>query len=339
MLPYSPALGTGIIAVAGLISGMFTIPSITISSWKWEHIWLVYSISAYALLPAGLALALCPQVLSGLLGPGLDLSVKVGAYGLLFGIGSLLFGLSWVRLGLAIANALVTGVIVLAGSIGPILVGAVRMERQDWFHLAVGLAPLILSLVCCAAASVGRDHAQHKVTGSSVSLKQSVVGVLIAVASGLLSAMLNIGFAVGNPLIEAAGRAGAPGFLSTLAVWVPVLVGGFAANFCYTTFLINRSQSWQTLFAIDGTVILWGRCFMMGLLWFGAIFLYGYGASIIGNVGAVYGWALVNGAGVMGSNAVGAIAGEWRHCSWKPKLLMGISTALLVVSFVLLAVR
>lgn len=338
-LPYHPALGIGIIAVAGLISGMFTIPSIAITAWKWEHIWLVYSISAYALLPAGLALAFCPQVLSGMAGPGWEASLRVGLYGLLFGAGSLLFGLSWAKLGLAVANALVTGVIVLAGSIGPIVAGAVRMEPGGWMRLAAGLAPLILSLALCAAASVGRDRARQEQGNPAVSMKQSVAGVLVAVASGLLSAMLNIGFAVGNPLIEAAGRAGISGLLSTLAVWVPLLAGGFVANFAYTAFLIHRRRSWQTLFSVRGAAALWLRCFAMGLMWFGAIFLYGYGATMLGEKGSVYGWALVSGAGVMGSNAVGALAGEWRHCSWKPKFLMGVSTAFLVLSFVLLSIN
>jgi L-rhamnose-H+ transport protein len=77
----------------------------------------------------------------------------------------------------------------------------------------------------------------------------------------------------------------------------------------------------------------------MGVLWFGAILLYGYGASIMGSAGAVYGWALVTSVSILTSNAWGAITGEWRGAGLKAKTLMLISTVLLVISFVILAVK
>src|SRR5687768_10059507 len=121
--------------------------------WKWEHIWLVYAISAFFLAPVSLALIFTPGIVAGLLGPSAPLAGKVSVFGLLFGLGSLLFGLSWKRLGLAVANSLVTGVIVLVGSVGPVLAGAATLDRKGWLQLASGIAPLAASLTLCALAS------------------------------------------------------------------------------------------------------------------------------------------------------------------------------------------
>jgi L-rhamnose-H+ transport protein len=334
---HNPALGVSLVLVAGLISGAFTVPSIGIRSWKWEHIWLVYSISAYALTPVGLALVFAPGILFELVSVHPALAVKIGAFGLLFGIGSLLFGVSWKKLGLAIANALVTGVIVMVGSVGPVVLGAAKLDRRGRTHLAAGVAPLAASLALCAIASVLRDRRLGLAAAYPRTLGDSLLGILIPTVAGAFSAMLNVGFSLGNVLVENAGSHGHSPLLATLAVWIPILLGGLIANSAYPSFLIQRQGEWQSLFRGRSDGVRWLRCFLMGVLWFGAIFLYGYGASFMGSTGTVYGWALVSGAGVLGSNTVGALAGEWKGAGAKPVLLMWLSTGFLFASFGILS--
>ena len=71
----------------------------------------------------------------------------------------------------------------------------------------------------------------------------------------------------------------------------------------------------------------------MGSIWFGAILLYGYGASILGSAGAVYGWALGISVSILTANVWGVAGGEWNGTSFQPKLLMLLSTVLLIASF------
>lgn len=176
-------LGVCIVFVAGLISGAFTVPSIGLTKWRWEHIWLVYAVSAFLLAPVGLALIFAPGILAELLGRSAAVAGRVSVFGLLFGIGSLLFGLSWKRLGLAIANALVTGVIVMVGSVGPVLAGAAKLDSRGWLQLGGGIAPLTASLALCAMASVLRDR-RLATSSQPRSLIDSLLGISIAVAGG-----------------------------------------------------------------------------------------------------------------------------------------------------------
>ncbi len=60
---------------------------------------------------------------------------------------------------------------------------------------------------------------------------------------------------------------------------------------------------------------------------------------MIGSEGAVYGWALLVGTSIVASNAWGAITGEWKGAGVKPKILMALSTLIMVVSIFLLAAQ
>ena len=338
MVSQSPALGVTIIVFAGLLSGVFVIPTLGVRDWEWEHIWLVYSISAFLLMPLGLAALFSPHILSDVLEPQIHLAGQVAVYGFLFGVGCVLFGISWARLGIAIANALVSGAVVLVGSIGPVLVGAVPLDRPGWYRLILGIFVLLVGLALSAVASISRDKSRGAESGRASSLSQSLVGIAVAFVSGALSAMLNVGFSVGSSIEANANRIGYSPQVSTLAVWIPIFVGGFIANFAYPAFLIQRRGTWGSLTKLKNSPTLWVRCLLMGVLWSAAIFIYGYGAWIMGEGGTTYGWAIVGGAGILGSLLLDALTGEWKNSGLKAKALMSLSVAVMVVSFAILAI-
>lgn len=329
----------GILAVilAGLSNGSFPAPSKGITAWKWEHIWLVYSFCAMALLPVGLAVVFSHGTIVGQLAREPGLAGKVAVFGVLWGIGSLLFGVSLVRLGMAITNALVNGIVAFCGSLGPLLIGSVQMGRVRLLWLIGGLSLLALSLVLCATASISRDRAQSVALPNQAPGSHSIVAVFIAVVAGVTSAMLNIGFAYGAPLSSAAQAAGCPRFLASVTIWVPALLGGVIFNMGFPAYLIQKRGSWSMFLSGGNNALLWVRSSSMGVLWFGAILLYGIGAGMMGSDGAVYGWALIITVSILTSNAWGAATGEWKNSGTKPKVLMWLSTALLIGSVVLIA--
>jgi len=337
MIPNSPAKGVVAIFIAGLSNGSFPAPSKGITAWKWEHIWLVYSFWAMALLPGAIALLFASGTIPKELAAQVGLAVKVATFGALWGIGSLLFGVSLVRLGMAITNALVNGIVAFLGSVGPIVIGAVDIGSTSLLWLLGGLVLLVLSLVLCAAASIARDRAQGISSFDSVSHARSIGAVFVAVLAGIMSAMLNIGFVYGAPLAQGAKAAGCPVFLANVTIWVPALLGGLIFNMGYPAYLISRARSWSTYSRGRNRAALWIRSSGMGALWFGAILLYGTGASMMGSKGAVYGWALIVAISILTSNGWGAATGEWKNSGPRPKILMWISTALLISSLILLA--
>jgi L-rhamnose-H+ transport protein len=331
--------GVAIILVAGLLSGVFVLPTRGVREWDWEHIWLVYSISAFLLLPPGLAAILSPRVFFDVLGPQIYLAARVAIYGLLFGIGCVLFGITWSRLGIAVTNALVSGVNVLVGSVGPVIVGAVSLDTRGWHRLLLGILPLLIGLALSTMATISRDRCSRSESKRNASVVQSLPGIVIAFASGALSAMLNIGFSVGSPLEDQASSFGYSPPLSTMAIWIPVLIGGFVANFAYPALLIQRRRTWGTLVKLQNSLSLWIRSLFMGVLWSAAIFIYGYGARVMGEGGTTYGWAIVTGGGILGSLLLGELTGEWKNSGMKSKVLMGLSVAAMLLSFTILSIQ
>lgn len=325
------------VILAGLSSGSFPAPSKGITLWKWEHIWFVYSFCAMALLPIGIALFFSHQTILRQLVIEPELTAKVAAFGVLWGVGSLLFGVSLVRFGMAISNALVSGIVAFLGSLGPLLIHSVRLSLNSLEWLIGGLSLLALSLVLCVAATIARDRSQGVAASRPESRRPLVGDIFIVVMAGVMSALINIGFAYGAPLAKAAKMAGCPPLLASVTVWIPVLAGGLIFNMGYPTYLISRNRSWTTFFHGRHNAILWIRASSMGVLWFGAFLLYGIGASTIGNAGTVYGWALFIALSILTSNTWGAVTGEWRNSGAKPKVLMLLSTVSLISSLFLLA--
>jgi L-rhamnose-H+ transport protein len=238
---------------------------------------------------------------------------------------------------MAVTNALVSGVLVFLGSLGPILTGAVHIDLGHLLWLMGGLSLLALSLVLCAGASVSRDRARGLPLSSPGTQGHSLWAVLIALLAGALSSMINMGFVVGAPLARNALSHGAPGLLASVAIWIPALLGGLLFNIGYPVYLISKSRSWNLFVSRPECVGCWLRSFLMGILWFGAILLYGHGASMMGRLGAVYGWALLIAISILTSNIWGVVTGEWKGSGQRPKVLMWFSTALLISSFVVLS--
>jgi L-rhamnose-H+ transport protein len=285
----------------------------------------------------GVAVMFAPGMISGVLRSEPAVFLGVCSIGMLWGVGAVLFGLSLRRLGIAITNALVLGIVVLVGTLGPLVVGLAQIDREHLFRVICALIILVASLLVCALASLARDSSIGEMLATSGWSARSLGAVLIAVLSGVLSSMINIGFAFGLQLVKKVASIGYQQAVAPLAVWFPILLGGLIINAGYCLYLIWQGSSWMVFVGTPEAIASSLRSFLMGALWFSAIMLYGYGASVIGGSGPVYGFALVNSSSILIANIWSAAMGEWVGAGRKPKGLMWLSTALLISSFYILA--
>ena len=316
-------------ALAGITNGSFAVPMKGIRDWKWEHTWFAFTAFANGILPVLLLLAVGGVGPFKLLATEWKIALFMCFFGALWGAGSVLYGISLVRIGIAATNALVSSIAALAASLGPLLFGLARIGHGQVFALTAGLATLVLGIGVCSRATQIRDG------GGDGGHRRWLAGILIAVVSAILSSMLNIGFAEGGHLVASVSSAGYSSMIGTLTVWLPVMGGAFLVGIAYTAILIYRNSSWSQLISA-GSFTRWNRTLAMGLLCFGAVVFYGFGATKIGPTGLVYGPAMVSGGSIVTSNAWGVLRGEWPSAG--PRRLMYAATALIVFSFCLLAV-
>src|SRR6267142_564687 len=98
--------GVFLVMVAGLMSGTCMLPSKFVRAWKWENVWLVFSMVSLVIIPWILAFVFVDHLVEtyrALTFQQLAIPILLGAG---WGIAQILFGVSVKRLGLGIAAAI-----------------------------------------------------------------------------------------------------------------------------------------------------------------------------------------------------------------------------------------
>jgi L-rhamnose-H+ transport protein len=196
---------------------------------------------------------------------------------------------------------------------------------------------MLLGVFISGVAGVKRDKVQMAAGKQIEGIKQGKAfrtGLLIAITSGVLSALLNVGFFNAQPVALKAVEAGALTRNSSLAAWVVVLFGALIMNAGYAKILLFKNKSWGSFFvAHSSKAYLWAIA--TGLLWFGALGVYGQGAALMGQIGPVIGWPMLLGLALIISNVFAYFSGEWKGAK-KPFQLMLLSVAILIVACIIL---
>ena len=308
----SSVLAALTVVVGGLLHGSFALPMKRMAQWKWENIWLVYSVVGLVVFPLLLALATVPALGQAIGDTPASTLLLIVVCGMGWGIGSTLFGLAIARVGMALAFAVILGITSSVGSLLPLVVrdpGALVSQRGA--VLLGGLAMVIVGITVCSLAGARRDRKLNPQTGTHKSSGYAT-GLLICLASGLLSPALNFGFDFGEPLKAAAVKLGAQPDLAGNAIWALGLGGGFFINAGYAVFLLAKNGTWGVYSAPGAKAWYWLGASLMGLLWYSGISIYGMGATQMGPTGTSVGWPIFMSVVIMAANVWGALSGEWK---------------------------
>jgi L-rhamnose-H+ transport protein len=222
--------------------------------------------------------------------------------GMLWGVGSVLFGLSVERIGVALTYSLIIGLTATLGSLLPLLLATSLPSQRVLMLFLAGILIMTIGLTVSAFAGMKREI-QQKSRGFKL-------GLLIAVISGMTSPMLNMGFVYGRPILETAQALGIPEELSTLPVWIVVLLGGFSINFGYAAYLLLRRKTF-ILFAKNTRLPLL-LSITSGIIFFSGLAIYGAASSLLNALGTSVGWALLMSLMIVVSNISSILTGEWK---------------------------
>ncbi len=327
-------IGLGLSLIAGVMSGNCMLPSKFIRKWQWENMWLVFTVVSLVLAPAVLT-ALTVRDAAGLYS-----SLSPGQYALPFifgfgwGIAQVLFGLSIARLGLALGYAIIVGLGALLGTLTPILFQRIEV-------LGTGNGALILCGVAVMVAGIavsgkaGRLRELESTATAQASPGTGYAAALaVAVLCGVMAPMINFSLAFGQEIADEAIRRGTSPANAANAVWPVALAGGLAPNLAYSLYLLGKNRTWnrfRPLFPDFWFPVL------MGLLWMGAIAVYGSSAAFLGALGTSVGWGLFEIFMIITANVSGVITGEWKSASGRARRLLRLGLALLAGATILMA--
>jgi L-rhamnose-H+ transport protein len=332
----APSLSIGIVLtlLAGLMSGNCMLPMKFSRSWKWENIWLIFSVVSLVILPWALALGLVDHLFETYraLSP-LQIAIPV-LFGAGWGIAQILFGISVQRLGLGLAYAIIVGLGALLGTLVPLFIQhRSQVSGQALFEILSGVAVMIIGISLSTWGGQIRERKHHK-DAQSTPASGYLTAVLLATLCGVMAPMLNFSFAFGQDIARQAVLLGNAEVHAGYAVWPIGLAGGFIPNIAYSLYLLRKNRSWPVFKRASPEIFL---PILMGVLWMGAFALYGMSATYLGSLGTSIGWGLFQIFMIMTATLSGVLTGEWKRAPMSSRLLLASGFACLTGATALLA--
>ena len=315
---------------ASFFQGTFGLGMKYMNPLSWEAWWLVHVTVAMIIFPMTWALIVMPELFEIISSSPSEAIFSAMLLGFLWGIGGIMFGVSVPYIGLSLTMGIVMGLAGSAGSLIPFFQIDDVFSQPAFPYVIGGIIISLVGVFLTAKAGIDRD----KLTNSMSKGKNITKGILIAVTCGLLSSLLNVGFANAAPIAATAEEYGVITRNSSLAAWVVVLWGAFLMNIIYCVYLLFKNNSWST-FKSPSSMTAYRWSIIAGLCWFAALGVYGQGAALLGEIRPVIGWPILLGLSLIISNYWAYRAGEWKNAK-KPFTTLVYGLIVLIGSAIVL---
>ncbi|MFC1607498.1 L-rhamnose/proton symporter RhaT [Candidatus Latescibacterota bacterium] len=328
-------LGLAIIAVAGFFQGSFYLPMTYTRKWEWEHTWSIFSLTGMIVFSWIFIILTVPDIIAIYAATPLQDIVILVIFGGLWGIGGVLNGLAMDRLGMALAYPIVLGTVASLGTLVPLVVFYPEqlMSLRGIVIVAGTVVTIVGIIVCSRAYSRKTQQSDDSESGNTGSLRGKIV---LAVMAGVMSSLLNIGFAFSADIIEAARQSGVPDTLASNVAWALILTSGGCVNVLYCLYLMVTRKTMGQFFGQE-TVRNIGLGSLMGLIWCVGLYVYGFAAATIGNLGVVVGWVLFMLTVIIVGNLWGIWRGEWDDAPKSARSLLNRGLYILMIAIVIVA--
>jgi L-rhamnose-H+ transport protein len=244
----NPALGVFFHWLGGLASASFYVPYRGVKDWAWETYWLVGGFFSWIIVPWLLALTMTRDLTHVLHDAPASSISWTYAFGVLWGLGGLTFGLTMRYLGMSLGMAVALGYTAAFGTLmPPIFRGEFASQvlgTRSGLIILGGVLICLLGIAFAGAAGVSKEREmsdeQKRASIKEFDLKK---GLLVATFSGVMSACFAYGLAAGDPIKIITVQHGTTGLWQGLPVLVVVLAGGFTTNFIWCIILNIRNRT------------------------------------------------------------------------------------------------
>jgi L-rhamnose-H+ transport protein len=276
-------------------------------------------------------------------------------WGLLWGIGGLMYGLGMRYLGMSLGNSVLLGFTSAFGALVPSMYYNFHPEpgkttfnnllTTHWGQIVlVGVVLCLVGIYICGKAGVlkERELSEEK-KKESVKEFSLVKGLIVCIIAGILSACFNYGIEAGSSMAETSNqmwKAAHP--LETVnflyrnnVIYIVLLWGGLTTNLIWCLFLNARNKTFGDY--VNFRVSLARNylfCALAGTTWFLQFFFYGMGESKLGN--GASSWILRMAFIILVANMWGFALKEWKGVSKRTytTIIIGVITIILSVMLV-----
>jgi hypothetical protein len=330
--------------ISGLMLGLYALPAKFTKDFQEENTWGLFfmltmffvPILASLLLVEGLTEIYATPEVKGVL-PLIIISAA------LWGTGVMMWGKAIHHIGLSLGFSLFIGTVILVGSVLPIGISVVQNGFAKGLPpsaililILIGIATVLMGVIFNCKAGLLREADEDKSASAGGDKKSMAVGIVIAVAGGLLATGFNVAFTLGGgPIGAAVVAAGNPAWMVSLGVMLVVFLSGGVVMGSYFAWQITTKNAWSSFktpnFTRNAVLI-----FIMAFFHYAASVGYGYGASLF-ELGPVVVYAIFNTTCLLVAVISGLVTKEWVKASVQARKSLYIGLSSMILGVVILA--
>ena len=340
--------------IGGFASGSFYMPYKKVRGWSWESYWIVGGLFSWLVIPPLAAWLTVPhfgEIIAQAAGSTIGWTF---VWGMLWGIGGLMYGLGMRYLGMSLGNSVLLGFTSAFGALVPSIYYNIvhtpgkttfsELLTSSWGRIVLaGVALCLTGIYICGRAGVLKERElpeeKKKETIKEFNL---VKGLVVCTISGILSACFNYGIEAGTPMAEVANnfwKVANPGATTEFlyqnnVTYIVLLWGGLTTNFIWCMILNARNQSFGD-YTNKKSPLARNYFFaaMAGTIWFLQFFFYGMGESRLGN--GASSWILHMAFIILVANLWGVVLKEWKGVSMKTRITITTGIVVILLSVLL----
>jgi len=330
-------IGIGTVFIGALLGGTFALPSKYAQDSPWEMLWGPFFLFATLVLPFALILIWPEQIFNTWRQASWEQLLPPILFGLLWGLGSFMSGIAFATAGLSLAYAITMGMQTCFGSSVPLIFGgAENLSAITVLIVIAGILVCFIGVCFTGYAGILKEKIAKPSDGEKDN-KKVRRGIIFAVFGGILAACLNYSFSFGIPVLDIAkDQFRGDASKATLAVWGLALIGGSISSFGYCIYLFIKNKRISSIKSYP-LKKLFGLALIMALLHDGAVFFYGLGSDLLGQLGPTIGFAIFVSGMMLVGNLNGYLTKEWSGVGKKTTYWLFAGLGSIVTGIIILA--
>ena len=277
--------------------------------------------------------------------------------GAAYGIGGTAFGVAIRYVGFSVTYAMAIGVSTVVGTAYAIAKGDTSILEAGahiqtflaktgsaWVVSGVGIG--VIGIVFCGMAGRWKEREQSGADGQHTANRNSVIGLLLCLLAGVLSAVYGMALTEGAPIaklaeLKAAGHTvlgiDAATFCNN-AIYPFSNSGAFLTTALYCLYLHRKHRTLGEVVVMpEGAEraslrVNWAMAILTGCLWYGQFFFYGFGHFFIMKVDGFEQtcWAVHMIMLILLGTLIGVAFKEWKGCGMRTRAALILAISLLI---------
>jgi L-rhamnose-H+ transport protein len=338
----NPFLGVFLHFLGGVAAASFYVPFGKVKQWSWESCWLLMCFIGYLIAPCVVVWWTVPDLLEVYSQSSLNRVAMVYAFGTMWGVGGLTFGLTLRYLGISLGMAISLGLCTAFGTlIPPIYKGEFGelLRNRSGQTVLLGVVMCLVGIAMCGYAGIRKEREltdEEKEEG--VKEFNLLKGFVVAVIAGVMSASMAFGIDWGKEIAKKAVELGVRDHFQENPVLLLLMVGNFTTNLIWCLALNVKNRSIGDY--VSGTPRLLLVNYLLiglaGVLAYNEFFWYGMGTTKMGEYD-FSSWSIHLAFVIIVSNLWGILLKEWKGVRLGTWFFLWGAMAILALSTIVMA--